>query len=158
MLYKGGMCLGSVVTYLMFVPKAVPHAAGCQKLNLGSNFKHHGKIVPGVREVPPGDSRPWFGPTGNPQYCALPTVLQVKYRTPPYIPMSPARCFQMLGIFDILARLSTADFALCSDPTRFLNPLYAYLIYLLYLTASIRPLSEWITSSFPVIGRPSGPG
>jgi hypothetical protein len=94
MLSKGGMCSGSVVTYLMFVPKAVPHAAGCQNLNLG--FKLDGKIVPGGREASPDDSRPWLGPTGDPQYCAL---LQVEYRT-----IYPARWFQMLGIFEILAR------------------------------------------------------
>jgi hypothetical protein len=115
----------------MFVPpKAVPHAAA-RLSEAKSGFKLHGKIVPGGREVSPGDSTPWLGPTGNPQYCAL---LQVEHRTlwVLCIPVSPARWFQMLGIFDILARLSTANFALCSDPTSFLNPLYARLIYLFF--------------------------
>jgi hypothetical protein len=67
MLYKGGMCLGSV-----------GRTTRGWTVVLGSKFKLHGKNVPGGREAPPGDSRPWLRPTGNPQYCAL---LQVEYRT-----------------------------------------------------------------------------
>jgi hypothetical protein len=71
MLYKGGMCLGSVVTYLMFVPKAVPHA-GCQKLNLGSNFT--ARLFPGDAKFPRVTVDPGLGQPGTRNtvhYCRL---------------------------------------------------------------------------------------
>jgi hypothetical protein len=53
MLYKGGMCLGSVVTYSMYVPKAVPHAAGCQRLKSGFNLVLSGGTRRAVSRCPP---------------------------------------------------------------------------------------------------------
>jgi hypothetical protein len=114
-----------------------------------SGFKLHGKIAKFPRAtVDPGLGQP--GTRNTVHY-----LLQVLY-----IPMSPARWFQMLGIFDILARLS-GTLCIVFRPDQLSEPLisssYISFYSLLPLSES-RPLSEWVTSSFPVAGRPSGPG
>jgi hypothetical protein len=82
MLYKGGMCIGSVVTYLMFVPKRAEGRTTRDWLSEAkSGFKLHGKIVPGGRKIPPGNSRPWLGPTCNTVDYVVDYLVQVGYRT-----------------------------------------------------------------------------